>query len=361
MSRKRAELDRKGQAKEALSLLKKEPAGWRRERLQALKLGFDLSNSLESIAQSVGRSRATIQTWFETYRKGGLEALLKKESGKGQAPALNEKEMAAFKTELDKAQWRTGGQAYRWLQEEFGVSFHPQRIYVYLKKLGGRLKVPRPSHRKKDPQKGKDFQENLHKKIESLNLPKKSPLRLWIYDEARYGLAPVTRKMWTSKGTEIIAPVHHRYEWGYVFGALQIGGGGSEFLLSPTVSKEADKTFLRQISHRDPGAIHVVIGDGAGFHHRDKGKGSEALPDNIRLLTLPPYSPELNPVEKLWDLMKDAICNKVFDTLEELEGHITDFLRPYWQDARKVFSLIADGYLLSKLNAISSKQKYQFK
>ena len=93
----------------------------------------------------------------------------------------------------------------------------------------------------------------------------------------------------------------------------------------------------------------VVIGDGAGFHHRDAGEG---LPENVRLITLPPYSPELNPVEKLWNLMKDALCNRCFESLDECDATITEFLRSFWEDARKVYSLIGDGYLPSKLNAI---------
>lgn len=128
-----------------------------------------------------------------------------------------------------------------------------------------------------------------------------------------------------------------------------MGGGGCEFLPSPTVSKEADKCFLRQIADRDPGATHVVVGDGAGFHHRDAGEG---LPENVRLITLPPCSPEPDPVEKLWDLMEDALCNRCFESLVECEAAIAEFLRPFWEDARKVHSLIGDGYLPSKLNAI---------
>ena len=354
MARKRAKLDIHGQSTEVLCLLKTEPSGWRRERLLAVKLGFEESNSLNMIAETLDRSQTTIQTWFDRYRRGGLDGLLKKESGKGFPGALDEEQMKALKAELDKGTFRTGSQAYQWLVEQYGVSFYPNNIYKYLKKLGGRLKVPRPSHRKKEPQKVKDFKENLDKKIADLNLPKKRPVRLWIYDEARYGLHPVTRRVWASRGVEVIAPVHRRYQWGYVFGALQVGGGGSEFLFSPTVNKHADKTFLEQISRRDPYAIHVVIGDGAGFHHRDGGKGSDQLPKNIRLLTLPAYSPELNPVEKLWDMMKDVTCNTVYETLEDMEHAITDFLKSYWQEARRVFSLIGDGYLLSKLNSMSN-------
>jgi transposase len=349
MARPRKKLDMHGQGPEVLRLLKKTPAGWKRERLLAVKLGLENELGIREIAEHLGRAHQTVQDWFHLFREGGLTLLLKKDKGNGSPPALDEQQMAHFKAELEKNQWRTGKQAYDWLRKTFGVTFHPQRVYVYLKKLGARLKVPRPSHRKKNPETSVAFKETLCQRLIDLDLPRDKPVRLWIYDEARYGLAPVVRRMWTTRGSEVVCPVEKRYQWGYVFGALQVGGGGCEFLLSPTVSKEADKCFLRQIADRDPGATHVVIGDGAGFHHRDMGDG---LPQNVRLITLPPYSPELNPVEKLWNLMKDTLCNRCFESLDECDATITEFLRSFWEDARKVYSLIGDGYLPSKLNAI---------
>lgn len=122
-------------------------------------------------------------------------------------------------------------------------------------------------------------------------------------------------------------------------------------MFSPVVSKEADRNFLEQISRRDPNAMHVIIGDGAGFHHREKDP-QEGLPENVRILTLSPYSPELNPVEKLWDIMKDGLCNQVCGTLGEVEKDITQVFKGYWVDGRKEFSLINKGDLLSKLNTI---------
>ncbi len=354
MARPRKPLDVHGQADELTTLLKKTPPGWQRERLLVIKAGLENQSNIHQIARQARRSHQTVQSWFNLYREGGIRGLLTKDKGNGSAPALNEEQMARFRAELEKNQWRTGAQAYAWLKKTFHVTFHPHRIYVYLKKLGARLKVPRPCHQKKNPQAAVTFQETLCQKLIDLDLPKNRPVRLWIYDEARYGLAPVVRRVWTSKGTEVICPVNKRYEWGYVYGALQIGGGGCEFLLSPTVSKDADRCFIQQISNRDPLAIHVIIGDGAGFHHKEGTESASGLPENVRILTLPPYSPELNPVEKLWDQMKDALANQCFATLGACEEAICDFLSGFWQDARKVFSLAGDGYLRSKLNAISN-------
>ena len=109
-----------------------------------------------------------------------------------------------------------------------------------------------------------------------------------------------------------------------------MGGSGAEFLFTPSLNKQWDLGFLKQLSKSAPEAVHVVIGDGAGFHHKE---ADEFLPSNIRIITLPAYCPELNPAEKLWDIVKDGICNKLWEDLDSMEEAITQKIRPYWEDA----------------------------
>lgn len=352
MARSRRKLDIHGQADEVLKLFKTTKPGWEKERLQSIKLGLENKLTNKEIAQTLGRHVDSINNWFNLFREGGIQKLLSKDKGNGPEMLLNEEQMNALKQGLQEGRWRTGPQAYRWLSETYGISFHPNSIYKYLKKLGGRLKVARPSHKKKNLNKVAEFKEQLTQKMIDLRLDPKRPVRLWVYDEMRYGLAPVTRRMWTLRGHEIIAPVHHRYEYGYLYGAIQVGGSGSEFYLSPTVNKEVDAMFLKQISDRDPYANHIVIGDGAGFHHKEGQDNESKIPDNIHILTLPPYSPELNPSEQLWDIIKDGICNIAYDNMDALETALIRELKRFWEDGRKAFTLIGDGYLLTKLNVI---------
>lgn len=75
------------------------------------------------------------------------------------------------------------------------------------------------------------------------------------------------------------------------------------------------------------------------------------MPENVRIIKLPPYSPELNPVEGLWDQMRDAIANQVYASIEELEEALTGFLRPFWKDARRIFSLVMHPWLRDQANA----------
>jgi len=79
------------------------------------------------------------------------------------------------------------------------------------------------------------------------------------------------------------------------------------------------------------------------------------MPYNVRIILLPPYSPELNPVEKLWDQIKDAICNQVFATIQALQATITGWLWDFWADLRRAFSLIGDTWLLDQVNASAAR------
>ena len=131
-------------------------------------------------------------------------------------------------------------------------------------------------------------------------------------------------------------------------GAVEVTRAGSVFCFQSTVHQEASGKFLEQIAAHDPAAIHVVIQSGADFHLPEN---DPRLPANVRVITLPAYSPELNPVEKLWDHLKDAICKWIFANVEELRGALAGWLEEFWSDAGRALSLIGCGWLLTSVNA----------
>lgn len=354
MARPRKPIDPLGEKELLLKTLKKTKPGWERERLLVLKQALDGKDS-RSTAKDAGRSYATVREWIKKFREGGVEGLLSKGKGVGPPSELTAEMQAGMIEQLKLGKWRTGKDAWDWLSQNHDVSHLKKSvIYKYLGKCEGRLKATRPSNPKKDQDAEDAFRVTLADKMEDLNLPKGKNVRLWVYDEMRYGLHPLTRKMWCLRGVRAIAPSRRRYQNGYLYGALEVGGDEAEFLFTPNLNKEWDKCFLSQISKSDPDSVHVVIGDGAGFHHK---KEDEALPTNIRIITLPAYCPELNPAEKLWDIVKDGICNRDWIDLEDLERAITECIRPYWEDAKRVVNLIGSGYLTSELN-VSNETGY---
>jgi transposase len=80
--------------------------------------------------------------------------------------------------------------------------------------------------------------------------------------------------------------------------------------------------FLRQMSTRHPDAVHVIIWDQAGFH-QNTDTSLDQLPLNVPIISLPPYNPELNPIEKLADLIGDRIGNIHYVTLTDIEATIS--------------------------------------
>ena len=168
-------------------------------------------------------------------------------------------------------------------------------------------------------------------------------VRLWVLDEHRYGLLPVIRQCWALRGVRVHVPYATRYQWRYFHEALEVDGENRvEVLFTPAIDQDIHATFLRQIGASDPVARHIVIEDQAGFHFRARDSW---LPANLRLLPLPPYSPELNPVEKLGDLVKDALCNRLFTALRPVGDAILAELEPLRQSGARVARLIGDGWL----------------
>ncbi len=174
-------------------------------------------------------------------------------------------------------------------------------------------------------------------------------MRLWVLDEHRYGLLPVIRRVWGQRGVRVHAPYATRYQWGYLHEALEVDGANRlELLFTPCIDQDVHALFLQQLGATDPAALHVVIQDQAGFH---LPLADPRLPKNVRLLPLPPYSPELNPVEKLGDLVKDQICNRLYPSLRRLEDHLLAALRPWRTESARVAELIGRGWLLDGVNA----------
>lgn len=352
MPRTRKPLDALGQAPLVAKLLRSEPSGPRRERLLAVQLGFDSANDLDQVAAAVGRARSTVQLWFDAYRKGGVEALLKdgRADNSGRPDSLGPEVRQALEEGLKEGRWRTVPQMHADLRQAFGITLKLGSLYNRLGKAGARLRVPRPRHTLQNPAQAALFREELCVRLEALNLPAKRPVRLWVLDEMRHGLHGFTRRVWGLPGHRPVAAMKQVYQWGYVYGAVGLGLARREFLLAETVDQAHLGRFYRQIGDGDPAAIHVLIQDGAGFHLPD---GHADLPDNVRIVTLPPYSPELNPVEGLWDQLKDSLCNRVFASLTEQRERIVSWLQTWWSDPRRIRSLIPD-WLLVQANASSA-------
>ena len=354
MSRTKAKLDVLGQAEEVLKRLKTEPPGLARERLTAVKLGLEGELHLKEIAQTLGRSRATIQTWFDLFRNEGVERLCRRSNAPtGRSTQLTPTARKELRKKIAKGSFRRIDDAREWLQSRFKIEAPYDTVRGWMGKLGARLKVVRPRHPNSCDLKRFCFRTQLARQmfhaLKQRGIKRgKRPIRIWVSDEARFGLQPCLRRAWVSRGVRAHKNSRCRYDWQYIWGALQVGGGGSEFFYTNKADGDLSGAFLKQISERDPYAIHIMIWDGASFHPRNT---DSRIPENVVVLRQPPYSPELNPVEKLWDMLRDSLCNRRWESLDDLLAAATRWLKAFWAEPRKALSLIGGGWMLDQANA----------
>ena len=143
-------------------------------------------------------------------------------------------------------------------------------------------------------------------------LPANTNIELWWQDEARIGQKNNITRRWARRGTRPRAALDQRTKSAYIFGAICPQRGVGAALVLPRCNTPAMQWHLDEISSQvAPGAHAVLILDQAGWHTTDK----LVIPLNITLLPLPPRSPELNPVENIWQFMRDNwLSNRIFES-----------------------------------------------
>ena len=325
--------------------------GWRKRRLLAIKLAAKGQYRSEEIAELCGISRSRLFVWLQCVRKQGLEALLQRDKPgprEGTCRGVKPEVIAALTEKLRAGEFASAEQARRWLKKEHGVERPYGSVWQWLKKFNGVLRVPRPSHSKKKPEAVETFKNELAGKLEALEIEAGSRVKVWFMDEARFGLHTELRRVWTLRGLRPVVTRQIKYEWDYLYGALSAVGGEAHFAHLPGVSLEWDRSYLEDLAASDPEAIHVLVRDQAGFHLRE---GDPRMPGRVHIVDLPPYSPELNPCEQMWDIVKDDTCNQVFANVAELRDRMRDTLQRYWEDAKSVLRLIGRDWMMVQLNA----------
>lgn len=129
----------------------------------------------------------------------------------------------------------------------------------------------------------------------------------------------MVRRVWAPRGQRPSAPVHRRYQWLYVYGFVRPRTGQTWWCLLPTVTTEAFGVALAAFARDEgigPRKRAVLVLDQAGWH-----LGKElVLPAGLDLAFLPPYSPELQPAERLWSLVDAPVGNRTFPDLDALEA-----------------------------------------
>lgn len=165
------------------------------------------------------------------------------------------------------------------------------------------------------------------------------PVRCFFQDETRLGLhEAATHRRLTAPGVKPVQDMLPRYEYLWFYGAVEPASGESFFLELPALDAVCFQVFLDHLSRAYPDVLVVLVLDGAPAHVAR----ALVVPDNLLLTRLPPYSPELNPVERVWLDIRKRLGAQLPASLDALADATARILRDYTRET--LASLTHYGY-----------------
>jgi transposase len=302
------------------------------------------------IAQSLGSSLRAVKNWVAQYNRGGVEAL-HDSPRTGRPRRLAPEHYPRLRQRLDAPPRPEDGvctlrglDVQRLLEREFGALMSLQAAYDLLHRLGYGSLMPRPQHEDSNPEVQAFFKEIVGEQIDAIagQHPDRE-VRVYFEDEARFGTQGTITRVWAPKGSRPRAVRQNGREWLYVLMAVCASTGAASALIMPELNAGVLNLFLEQFSRELPAGVHaVLIWDGAGYHTG----GDLVVPSNVSLIQLPPYSPELNPVENLWHYLRaHHWSNREYEGYEGLQREAVRSLCAVCDDAERLKGICNADYV----------------
>lgn len=301
---------------------------YKHERDPTIKIKFLALHHLQSgkllkdVAEMVLYDEKAIRRWTRSFVDFDYEGLIEKD-GRGLKPRLPNDQEESFKDALDELhEKRNGGRVtvadiQVLLAEKFDCNYSRSGVYTLLDRLNivwisGRSKHPKHSQEAIENFK-ETFPEELERLKDAINTDK---IEVWWQDESRVGQQGSLSRVWAAKGTRPRVVRQQQFLSTYIFGACCPDKDKGCALILPECTTGMMQLHLNEIEKNVEDGFHaIVLMDRAGWHT------TEALniPLNLTLFPLPPYSPELNPMEQVWQKIKQgSLSNRVFKNYNEI-------------------------------------------
>ena len=170
------------------------------------------------------------------------------------------------------------------------------------------------------------------------------PIRLMFQDEARFGRLARIRRCWAPAPLRPVVCNGYEREFTYVYGGVSPFQGQLDWSLSAKMNTTQMAAFLSQVSQAHPQEFIIMVVDGASSHRAKE----LIVPENIRLIRLPGYSPELNPQEHIWDEVREKVFpNLVLDQMALVVARLKNGMSALATDAERVRRITAWPWIVS--------------
>lgn len=310
-------------------LLNTEKDARRKERIHMLYLfRTGQAKTRISAAQLLSVHRKTISCWLDSYELGGLDCMLHIGTKPNHKLSIPIHILHSLKRRLRGS---NGFKSYKsiqqWLQKRYSLYIPYSTVHGIVRyRLKAKLKVGRKSHVKKDQQKVDEFRKNISQTISYVSMYSfMDDIRLFCQDESRLGLLPIHKRKITLPGVKPVSKVQYDFDYYYLYGAADPRTGDTFFLELPYLDTECFQVYLDEFSKAYDESFNILLLDRGTFHRSARLK----IPSNIALIFIPPYSPELNPIERLWEDIKDEIADEIYSDIEALKKRVASVLDEY--------------------------------
>jgi transposase len=318
-------------------------------RYQAVALA-QAGRTADDIAEALGCSRRAVQSWVARYNAHGPDTL-RERPHTGRPPRLPADQFDRLKLRLaepprpeDGVCTLRGTDIRRILEQEFGVTLGLRGVYLLLDRIGYSSLVPRPQHKDADEELQAIFKEVVLDQLQAIaEAHPDERVEVFFEDEARFGQQGTITRVWAPRGSRPRAVRQTQYTYLFVLVAVCASSGAVSALVMPELNAAVINLFLEQFARERPAGVHaVLIWDGAGYHTA----GALVVPAHVSLILLPPYSPELNPVENLWHYLRSHHwSNRVYGGYEALRDEAVRSLCRVCLDAERMKTVCAADYV----------------
>lgn len=305
------------------------------DRIRTILL-IDDGESMADIAKFLFLDEGTTRNWKKRYKTGGIEKLLN-DHYVGRVSLIDTEQMSILESHLADRVYSTTKEVVDLVEDLFDVRYTVGGMTCLLHRMGFSYKKP----------KGMPAKANADGQRRFLNRYRGAKAHGPVYfaDSTHPMLNPVLASGWIKKGQDVVVKTNSGRQRVNINGAIEISKQDVIARTCKTVNQRSMCELLHAIRRKNPDEEHLYLVLDNAPYNRAKSLRRLAKRLRIKILYLPPYSPNLNPIERLWKFMKKKMmANRHYETLAEFKGALSEFfrgIRKYWPEME---TLLTDNF-----------------
>lgn len=282
------------------------------------------------------RSERAITLWLRAWNRHRLASLFTGHKDNANAGKLTRNQLEEVKSVLASPPHDAGIPGVFWdvprlksyVEASFGVVYESERSYHFLLRFGNlSFKYPDTFDRKRDL--GRIGSRMREIQNETAPLLKDSDWEVFAVDEVRMEQEAITRRAWLKKGERTVIKVDRDKQAQSYIGFLNQNSFQCEVYEMPWQNQDEVLRAFESFLKAHPNKRVAIIWDNAAFHKGQKIRAALAkgqLLERVHLIPMPPYAPDHNPIEHVWNTAKQAVANIQHHTFEDTKKAFTDYI-----------------------------------